>query len=326
MNRRTLGKTDMEVSEVGLGAWQLGDGWGETVDEAGAIDLLLQSFEAGINFVDTAAAYGNGRSEELIGRALREWPDRIHVATKIKRHGFGDRYEEMESLIREQIKRLGVECIDLIQLHCEDFERVKEGKIVENLERLRANGLVRYTGASVETMEEAAFFIEETGCDAIQLIFNLFRQRPVEELFPEMKTRLVGLIARVPLASGLLTGKFTRDHGFAADDHRSFNADGERFNVGETFAGVPFAAGVELAAEVEKIFRDHGRREPMGVLALRWILDFPEIGTVIPGAKRADQMLENTRASYVTPLSPELHAELKNFYLSRVDSQIRGAY
>ncbi len=327
MNMRPFGMTDMEVSEIGLGAWAIGGSWGEEVSEGVAIETLLEAFDQGINFVDTAAVYGDGRSERLIGEALKRTDRRIHVATKIRRGAYrGDDYGEMEALVKEQRDRLGVEVIDVIQLHCEPFEKLRQGAILENLEKLRANGLVRYTGASVESIEEALFVMENAQVDALQVIFNLFRQRLVEELFPELRNRVTAIIARVPLASGVLTGKFHRDYVFEESDHRNFNRDGEAFNVGETFAGVPFENAVELAKEAEEIFRDHRRAEPPGQLALRWILDFTEVTTVIAGVRNVMQVTDNARSAYLNPLSPELHTALKNWYATKVDTLVRGPY
>lgn len=314
------------MSEVGFGAWAIGGSWGEEVPESQALDALRACVDLGVHFIDTAAVYGGGRSERLIGRLLKESSPRIFVATKIKRKAYGDRYEEMEALVTEQLERLGVERIDLIQLHCEEFDRLKAGKLLENMEKLREKGLVRFTGASVETIEEAVFVLENSQCDALQVIFNILRQRMVTELFPQLRNRVAAIIARVPLASGVLTGKFRRDHVFAAEDHRSFNADGQAFNVGETFGGLPFEDAVDCAGAVEDIFREHGRHEPLSQLALRWILDFPEVTTVIPGGKDAEQVRLNAAAAYLPPLSPELHRALRACYTESVDRKVRGSY
>lgn len=327
MNLRPFGNTDTNISEVGFGAWAIGDAWGSLVPEEQAMDALRTCFDVGIDFLDTAAVYGDGRSEELIGKALKEAGRPVFVATKIKRGAYGDGYDEMEKLVVEQMRRLDVERIDLIQLHCEAFDRLKAGRLYENMEKLREKGLVRYTGASVETIEEALFTIEHSNCDALQVIFNIFRQRLVTDLFPELRqNRVVAIIARVPLASGVLTGKFHRDHVFEADDHRSFNANGDAFNVGETFAGVPFEDAVDLATQVEDIFRQHRRTEPLAQLALRWILDHAEVSTVIPGGKSAEQVTDNAAATYLPSLSPELHQDLQHFYADHVDRLVRGPY
>ncbi len=326
MNTRPFGLTGLEVGEIGFGAWAIGGAWGNDVPESEAIDTLLACFENGIDFLDTAHVYGDGRSERLIAEAIKQTDKKITVATKLKRMAYDDSYEQMEALAKEQVRRLGVDALDLIQLHCEAFDRLQAGHLFENMERLRANGLVRFTGASVETIEEAIFTIENSNCDALQVIFNLFRQRLITDLFPELNNRVVAIIARVPLASGVLTGKFHKDHTFEQGDHRGFNANGEFFNVGETFAGVPFDLGIDFAHKIQDLLKQHGRHEPLSQLALRWILDFPEVSVVIPGGKRPDQVKANAAASYLPPISPELHRALYELYSHEIDPTVRGPY
>ncbi len=322
--RRTLGKTGASVSEIGFGAWAIGGSWGETVEESTALDALRAAADEGTTFFDTADVYGDGRSERLIGQFLKERPNQsFFVATKMGRGGdFQPTYEIMEQSARNSAERLGVEALDLVQLHCLPMD-VMQGEVWDNFEKLKSAGLIKNYGASVESVEEALFCIENTGCATLQVIFNIFRQKLVNELLPIAQKADVGIIARVPLASGLLTGKYSVNHQFAPSDHRNFNANGESFNAGETFAGVPFEKGVEFAQKIRALVGDD---EPMSALALRWILDFPEVSTVIPGAQNAKQARENARASTVAPLPTEVHARLKALYEEEIAPEIRGVY
>lgn len=321
--RRTLGKTGAQVSEVGFGAWAIGGSWGETVGEEDALAALHAAADAGVNFIDTADVYGGGRSEELIGRFLQQREESFFVATKMGRGGdFAPSYEVMERTAAASAKRLGVEALDLVQLHCLPMD-IMRGEVWQNFEKLQSKGLIRFYGASVESVDEALFCIRETGCATLQVIFNIFRQKLISDLFPAAAEANVGIIARVPLASGLLSGKYGHGHRFAADDHRSFNANGEAFNVGETFAGVPFHTGVELAAKIKDLIPGN---VPLSVQALRWILDYPAVSTVIPGAKNAAQAQQNASAAQLPPLSPEVHAALTQLYETEISPKIRGPY
>lgn len=322
--QRTLGKTGASVSEIGFGAWAIGGSWGETVEETTALDALRAAADAGTTFFDTADVYGGGRSERLIGQFLKERPnDELFVATKMGRGGdFAPTLEAMEATARASIERLGVESLDLVQLHCLPMD-VMRGEVWDNFERLKTSGLIKNYGASVESVEEALWCIENTGIASLQVIFNIFRQKLVDELFPVAHAANIGIIARVPLASGILTGKFKADHGFDQSDHRNFNANGESFNAGETFAGVPFQKGVEFADKIRSII---GEDEPMSALALRWILDFPEVSTVIPGAKNEKQARENALASSLESLPSSVHAGLRELYDEEIAPLIRGVY
>ncbi|BCM91258.1 aldo-keto reductase IolS [Abditibacteriota bacterium] len=321
---RELGKTGAQVSEIGFGAWAIGGSWGETVEEKTALDALRAAADAGTTFFDTADVYGGGRSESLIGEFLRERRgETFFIATKMGRAGnFAPTYEVMERTARDSAKRLGVEALDLVQLHCLPLD-IMRGEVWGNFERLKSAGLIKNYGASVESVEEALFCIENTACTTLQVIFNIFRQKLVDELFPVAQQNNIGIIARVPLASGLLTGKFGHNHQFSPDDHRNFNANGESFNAGETFAGVPFERGVELAQKVHAIV---GNTAPLATLALRWILDFPAVSTVIPGAKNPRQAHQNVQASGLAPLSSEVHAKLRELYQTEIAPIIRGVY
>ena len=320
---RVLGKTGFEVSPVGFGAWAIGGSWGEEVEEATALAALHAAIDAGTNFIDTADVYGGGRSERLIGQLLQERSERIYVATKMGRNsGWNDSYADVERAAMSSLKNLGVETLDLVQLHCVSMETMS-GPVWEHLETLKNKGLIRFYGASVESIQEGLHCIEYSNCASLQVIFNIFRQRLIDELFPAAQAANVGLIARVPLASGILTGKFGRNHQFASDDHRNFNADGQSFNAGETFAGVPFERGIEFAEKIRAIIGDSA---PLSVQALRWILDYQAISTVIPGAKTAEQAQQNAVAATLPQLSPEVHAALQQLYRAEIEPLIRGAY
>lgn len=319
---RTLGKTGFPISEIGLGAWQLGGGWGD-VSDAQALDTLRAAHASGVNFIDTAMGYGGGRSESRIGEFLRQLDagDRVYVATKISR-GIEPTLEALEPAIAGSIERLGVEALDFVQLHCWSLELMR-GPVWDVLLQLQERGLIRHFGASVETVEEAQYCINHTPCAALQVIFNIFRQKLVDELFPLAQEKNVGLIARVPLASGILSGKFEKTHQFASNDQRNYNANGEKFNVGETFAGVPFEVGVEMADKIQNIV---GTDAPLAQIALRWILDFPAVSTIIPGATKPEQARQNAAAAHLPPLSAEVHEQLRALYQNEIKDQIRGVY
>jgi len=315
------------VGEVGLGTWQIGSGWGN-VPEAEAMATLHAAVEAGTTLFDTADVYGMGRSEKLIGRFLKESGARIFVATKLGRFsppGWPENFsrETIRAHTEASLRRLGVEALDLTQLHCVPHDVLKKGDVFEHLRELKREGKIRRFGASVESMDEAITCLGLEGLSSLQIIFNLFRQKPVEAVFAEALRRNVALLIRLPLASGLLGGKMTKATVFAKGDHRSFNRNGEQFNVGETFAGLPFEKGVELADELKGLV-------PAGLLlpdmALRWCLDFEAVTAIIPGARSPAQALSNARASSVPPLSPDLHGLLADFYRDKVASFIRGPY
>ncbi len=327
MKTRIFGRTGRAVGEVGLGTWQLGANWGNVTEEA-ALATLRAAYEAGTTFFDTADVYGTGRSETLIGRFLKETKAPVYVATKFGRFnppGWPGNFTR--AAVREHteasLRRLGLETVDLTQLHCLPLEVMRRGEIFEWLRELKQEGKIRDFGASVESMEEAQLCLRVDGLAALQIIFNIFRQKPISTLFAEAKRRQTALIVRLPLASGLLAGKMTQATTFAADDHRNFNADGQQFNVGETFAGLPFAKGVELTDALRPLV-------PAGAtlaeFALRWCLDFDAVSVIIPGAKNPEQARGNARAASLAPLGSALHARLADFYASDVAAQIRGSY
>ena len=330
MNIRTFGRTGRSVGDVGLGTWQLGAGWGNVSEEA-ALATLRAAWEAGTTLFDTADVYGMGRAETLIGRFLQETPaarGKVYIATKLGRFsppGWPENFSRagIRQHTEASLKRLGVEALDLTQFHCIPFDVLKRGEVFEHVRELKREGKIRDFGVSVESMEEADFCVRQEGVAALQIIFSIFRQKPIYTLFAEAKQRNVALLVRLPLASGLLGGKMTKGMTFPANDHRNFNRDGQQFNVGETFAGLPFEKGVELA-DALKAFVPAGMS--MSEMALRWCLDFDAVSVIIPGARNPEQAIGNARASARAPLGPELHARLAEFYAREVAAQIRGPY
>lgn len=327
MNSRTLGKEGFEVTEVGLGCWQIGADWGQEVDEKKAEEILEKAVDNGIRFFDTADVYGDGRSEKLIGKFLRKTDVDIKVATKFGRNAdvFPDNYteERLRASVKNSLKRLGVAQLDLLQLHCIPKEELEKGAVFNWLRKLKEEGKIAHFGASVESVEEGLICLEQEGLQSLQVIYNIFRQKLTKELLPQAYEKGVGIIVRLPLASGLLTGKFDKDTTFAKDDHRNFNRDGEVFNVGETFAGLPFKKGVALTEELKEICPDG---MSMAALALRWILDHKEVSTIIPGASSAKHIEANAKASALPSLDEALMQKLKDFYQNKVEQHIRGNY
>jgi aryl-alcohol dehydrogenase-like predicted oxidoreductase len=327
MKTRIFGRTGVRVSEMGLGCWQLGGtDWGN-VEDAAALDILAAAVEAGVDFFDTADVYGNGRSETLIGRFLKERRAKIFVTTKLGRTAslYPDKYTEagVRAATEASLKRLGVSALDLTQLHCIPIEELRRGEVFEWLRGLQREGRIRHFGASVESMEEALLCLEQPGLASLQIIFNIFRQKPIQALFPKAKEKGVAIIVRLPLASGLLSGKLTKQSRFPQNDHRNYNRDGQFFNVGETFAGLPYEKGVELADALKPL-------SPSGLtmaqMAQRWILDYDAVSVVIPGASRPDQARANAAVSSLPPLDGPLHETLRRFYEGEVAAHIRGPY
>jgi aryl-alcohol dehydrogenase-like predicted oxidoreductase len=333
MRQRPFGRLRTRVSEVGLGCWQLGGAdWGD-VSDGQALDTLRAAADAGVTFFDTADVYGLGRSESLVGRFLAERKSahakgHLFVATKLGR--FPDpgwpknfSFDAFRAHSEASLKRLGVEALDLTQLHCVPTEQLKRGEVFEWLRTLQKQGKVRHFGASVESTVEAMLCVRQEGLVSLQIIFNVFRQKPLTDLFGEARHRGVALIVRLPLASGLLGGKMSASTQFAATDHRSYNRDGQHFNVGETFAGLRFEKGVELADALKPLVPTG---MTMAQMALRWCLDFEAVSTVIPGAKSPRQARDNAAVSDLRGLSDDLHERLRTFYLDRVATHIRGPY
>jgi aryl-alcohol dehydrogenase-like predicted oxidoreductase len=327
MEQRVFNGSGVQVSEVGLGTWQIGGSWGD-VSEQEALAILRTATESGVNFFDTADVYGDGRSENLIGKFLQGSSANVFVATKLGRSGTpgGAANFSLDSFrlhTEASLRRLGIEALDLTQLHCIPTEVLQQGEVFDWLRILQQEGKIKHFGASVESMDEALLCLQQDGLASLQIIFNIFRQKPISKLFEAAKAKNVALIVRLPLASGLLSGKFNKATQFAAEDHRNFNRDGQAFNVGETFAGLPFEKGVELSNELKAMV-------PLGMtmaqMALRWVLDFDAVTTVIPGAKNTDQVAANVSASALPPLGEELHAKLRDLYQQEVATHIRGPY
>ena len=328
MQVRSLGAGGRDISEVGLGCWQLGGSdWGE-VSEQEAMAILQASVESGVNFFDTADVYGLGRSESLIGKFLKETKADICVATKLGRFpepGWPGNFTEaaFRQHVEASLGRLGVEALDLEQIHCIPTEEYHRGDCFDWLRRLQQEGKIRRFGVSVESMEEAKICVQQEGITSLQIIFNIFRQKPIASLFAEAERRQVALIVRLPLASGLLAGKYSKETKFAEADHRNYNRDGQAFNVGETFAGLPFETGVEFA-DALKPFVPAGMT--MAQMALRWCLDFPAVTTIIPGAKDPVMARANAAVSALPSLPSELHTKLTLFYAEHVEESVRGPY
>jgi aryl-alcohol dehydrogenase-like predicted oxidoreductase len=324
MKQRTLGKSGYQVSEIGLGCWQLGNDFGPVSDTT-AEAVLTAADDCGITFWDTADVYGGGLSETRIGRHCAARPGQRVVATKVGRDGslFPDGYTKpkVRASLEGSAQRLGVDALDLVQLHCVPTDVLRAGDVLSWLDEFRDHGLIREFGASVETVDEALFVVEHPTVTSIQIIFNLVRQDPIDEVLPAAAANGVGVIVRLPLASGVLSGRMTKSQRFPATDHRNYNRDGAAFSVGETFSGLPFERAVEIADHLATL-------TPAGMspaqMALRWILDQPAVSTVIAGATRPEQVVENASCTSLEPLPVELHEQLTTYYGSDIRQHIRG--
>jgi aryl-alcohol dehydrogenase-like predicted oxidoreductase len=315
MNYRELGRTGWKVSDISFGAWAIGGAWGE-VDDKDSLAALHAALDAGVNFFDTADVYGDGRSERLLAKLKKERTEKFYVATKAGRRlreqtPEGYSRENITQFIERSLRNLEAETLDLLQLHCPPTEVYYMPEVFEILDDLTRDGKIRYYGVSVEKVEEAVKAMEFPNVQSAQIIFNMFRQRPAELFFEQARKHKVGILARVPLASGMLTGKITRESKFAKDDHRAFNRKGEAFDRGETFSGVDFKVGLGTVEELKKLVP---KDATMTQLALRWILEFPEVTCAIPGAKRPDQVAENAAASDLPPLSAETMKRVQALY------------
>ncbi|HEY7617615.1 MAG TPA: aldo/keto reductase [Terriglobales bacterium] len=319
MHYRSLGRTGWKVSQVSFGAWAIGGAWGHVSDQD-ALAALRQAADCGVNFFDTADVYGDGRSERLIAQFKKDCRREIIVATKAGRRlprqtVEGYSRENLTTWVEDSLRNLSTDSLDLLQLHCPPTELYSHPEVFAILDDFVRAGKVRFYGVSVEKIEEALKAIECPNVQTVQIIFNCFRQRPDEDFFPQAKKKKIGILARVPLASGLLTGKLRRDSTFAADDHRNFNRHGEAFDVGETFSGVDYSTGLEAVEEIRRLV-------PSGVsmsqFALRWILMFDAVSCAIPGGKRPEQVLDNCRASYLPPLTSESMAAIRRIYDQKI--------
>ena len=315
MNYRELGRTGWKVSDISFGAWAIGGAWGN-VSDAESLAALHKAIDSGINFLDTADVYGDGRSERLIAQLKKERKDEIIVATKAGRRlprqtVEGYSLANLTAWLDDSLRNLSTDTLDLVQLHCPPTGLYYHAEVFDMLDGFVKAGKIRYYGVSVERVEEALKAIEFPNVQTVQIIFNCFRQRPAEVFFAQAKLKQVGILARVPLASGLLTGKFKRDTQFEADDHRNFNRQGEAFDVGETFAGVDYNIALEAVEEIRALV-------PAGIsmsqFALRWILMFDAVTCAIPGGKRPKQVEDNARASDLPPLTPQTMEALRTIY------------
>ena len=327
MNYRNFKNTP--IAEVGLGTWQLGSAdWGN-VNEEDAFNILKAYTDAGGNFIDTADVYGMGVSESVIGKFLKTIDKEVFVATKLGRRGDAPNgwpqnftYDVMKRNVEDSLKHLDLPQLFLEQLHCIPTDEMKAGKVFDHLSSLQQEGLITHFGASVETSEEALICLEQEGLASLQIIFNLFRQHVADEVFALAKEKGVAIIVRVPLASGLLSGRFNEQTQFAANDHRNYNANGDAFNTGETFSGIEFKEGVKLSQKIKDLLPDN--RMPQW--AIRWILDHPEVTTVIPGASKVSQVNGNVEASALPPLSADVHRQLRELYDAEIFGKIRGHF
>lgn len=322
MEYRRLGRTGYEVSAISFGAWAIGGAWG-TVHDDESLQALYAAIEAGVNFIDTADVYGDGRSEKLIAQVLKDHPQ-VTVATKAGRRltphvAEGYNRENLTAFIERSLTNLDVEALDIVQLHCPPPAVYYQPEVFGILDDLKAAGKIKHYGVSVEKVEEALKAIEYPGVETIQIIFNMFRQRPAELFFDEAIRRDVGVIVRVPLASGLLTGKMTKDSSFEQDDHRHFNRHGEAFDVGETFAGVNFETGVDVAEEIRAMVPEDAT---MAQFALRWVLMHDAVSCTIPGAKNVSQATDNAAAADLPPLTNEQMGKIRDLYEAHIFAQV----
>jgi aryl-alcohol dehydrogenase-like predicted oxidoreductase len=323
MKYRALGRTGWQISEVGFGAWAIGGSWGN-VDDRDSMATLHRALDLGVNFFDTADVYGDGRSERLLARLKRERKEPFHIVTKAGRRlnpHTADGYNKANliAFVERSLQNLETDTLDLVQLHCPPTDVYYRPEVFAVLDDLVKAGKLRHYGVSVERVEEALKAIEYPGVQSVQIIFNIVRQRPADLFFAQAQKHQVGILARLPLSSGLLTGAINRTRQFAPDDHRAFNRHGESFDKGETFSGLDFDLQLSLVDTIKPLV-------PQGMtlaqMALRWILDHPAVTTVIPGGKRPTQIEENASASDLPPLSPEIHTQLDALYEHEVKPHV----
>ena len=314
MKQRIFGKTGRSVSEIGLGTWQLGTRWGDPFNHEEALSILRTADEVGITFIDTADVYNGEKSEETIGEYISAHPGRFYVTTKCGRQlnpHTADMYtpHAIAGFIGDSLKRMGLERLDMILLHCPPTSVFARDDIFGELERQKRRGKIADYGVSIEKVSEGVQALGY-GISAMEVIFNMFRLKPLDELFPKAAEKNVGIIARVPLASGLLTGRLTKNTAFGPKDHRAYNRDGAAFDKGETFSGVPYGLGLEAAEELKRVFGT----DRLAPIAIRWVLMHPEVSVVIPGASRASQVLDNVKAAELPPLTDAQMDAVKEIY------------
>jgi len=324
MKYRQLGKTDLKISEISLGTWQVGGKWGAPFDDKNADYILNSAIDGGVNFIDTADVYSDGLSEKAVGRVVRSRSERVYVASKCGRQinphvNEGYQPKVLKQYVEDSLKRTGLEALDLIQLHCPPTEVYYRPEIFELFDKLKDEGKILNLGVSVEKVEEALKAIEYTNVTTVQIIFNVFRQRPAELFFAEARKRNIGIIVRVPLASGLLTGKFDRSTTFGEGDHRHFNREGEAFDKGETFAGINYELGLKAVDELKKIFPD---RRNLAQIALQWILQFDEVSCIIPGASKVDHLQSNLSVYDSTPLTKTEIEQMTRVYEQYIKPEV----
>lgn len=324
MNYRKLGKTNFNISEISLGTWQVGGKWGSPFNDKTADRLINTAIDNGVNFIDTADVYENGLSETAVGRVVRSRSERVYVATKCGRQinphiDAGYQLGVLQKYVEDSLKRTGLETLDLIQLHCPPTQTLYRPEIFELFDRLKDQGKILNLGVSVEKVEEGLKAMQYPNVSTIQIILNLFRQRPSELFFQEAKRRNVGVIARVPLASGLLTGLYDSETSFGTNDHRNFNRQGEAFDKGETFSGIDYQLGLKAVAELKSLFPDMKNLAP---IALQWILSFEEVSCIIPGASRTDHVLSNLSVYDLPTLTHEKVAAMNAIYEKYIKKEV----
>lgn len=316
MNYRKLGKTGFKISEISLGTWQVGGKWGNNFNHTTANEILNTAVDLGVNFIDTADVYGNGESEKAVGQFVKSRSERIYVVTKCGRQlnpHTSEAYQPavLRKFVENSLKNMGLETLDLIQLHCPPTEVYYRPEIFELFDKLKDEGKILNLGISVEKVEEALKGIEYENVTSVQIIFNVFRQRPAELFFEQAQKKNVGIIVRVPLASGLLTGKFSSNSTFTEGDHRNFNRNGEQFDKGETFSGINYETGLKAVDELKTIFPNDNN---LATMALRWILQHEAVSTIIPGASKPEQIIANLDALNYPDLSEEQLFNVKAVY------------
>lgn len=316
MNYRTLGKTGLKISEISLGTWQVGGKWGSGFDDKKADEIINTAIDNGVNFIDTADVYEAGLSEKAVGRVVRSRSEEVFVASKCGRQinphvNEGYQPDVLQKFVEDSLKRTGLEALDLIQLHCPPTDVYYRPEIFERFEKLKDQGKIKNLGVSVEKVEEGLKAIEYPNVNTVQIIFNLFRQRPKELFFREAAKKDVGIIVRVPLASGLLTGKFDSNTTFNEEDHRNFNREGQAFDKGETFAGIDFEKGLKAVDELKKLFPEQKNLAPV---ALQWILQFKEVSCIIPGASSVDHVKSNLSVFDMPDLTQEKMKAMNDIY------------
>lgn len=324
MNYRIFGKTGFKISEISLGTWQVGGKWGRPFDSQLAQGILEEALDKGVNFIDTADVYSAGDSEKAVGQAIRNHSSKVYVASKCGRQlnpHISESYQPdvLTRFVEDSLRRMDLETLDLIQLHCPPSDVYYRPEIFEAFERMKESGKIQHLGVSVEKVEEGIKALEYPNVSSVQIIFNMFRQRPAELFFEEAKRKNVGVIVRVPLASGLLTGLYQADTRFEKDDHRFFNREGAVFDKGETFSGIDYQKGLQAIHKIKQVFPQY---ENLAPLAIRWILMFDAVSCVIPGASRPEQVRSNLSALDIPAFSPEEMDRIKEIYEEDIKASV----